>query len=109
MGDRTFVQAHALFYWAKKSLHTAKVKMKERFYAQGVNTIQYREGDLVWLSVTNLRIRHPNTKYLQIHPTVSISQVKSYYRKDGVAPPVVIYDNIEWEVTAILNHNIVQN
>ena len=49
-------------------------------------------------------------KYLQIHPTVSISQVQPCYpRKGGVAPPVVIDDNLEWEVTAILNHNLVQN
>ena len=138
MGERTFVQAHAMFQWAKKCLHIAKAKMKERFDARGVNTIQYKEGDLVWFSVTNLRIRHPNRrtkllpkyigplkviervgmsaiklelpKYLQIHPTVSISQVKPYYpRKGGVAPPVIIDDDQEWEVTAILNHNIVQN
>jgi hypothetical protein len=138
MGERTFVQAHAMFQWAKKCLHIAKVKMKERFDARGVNTIQYKEGDLVWFSVTNLRIRHPNRrtkllpkyigplkviervgmtaiklelpKYLQIHPTVSISQVKPYYpRKGGVAPPVLIDEQLEWEVTAILNHNIVQN
>ena len=32
-----------------------------------------------------------------------------YPRKDGVAPPVVIDDNLEWEVTASLNHNLVQN
>ena len=41
MGERTFVQAHAMFQWAKERVHIANIQMKERYDAQGVNTIQY--------------------------------------------------------------------
>ena len=62
MGERTFMQAHAIFQWAKERVHIANIQMKERYDAQGVNTIQYKKGDLVGFSVTNLRIRHPNRR-----------------------------------------------
>ena len=62
MGERTFVQAHAMFQWSKKCVHIAKIKMKKRYDAQGVTTIQYKKGDLVGFSVTNLRIRHPDRR-----------------------------------------------
>jgi hypothetical protein len=135
MGERTFVQAHAMFQWAKKCLHLSKMRMKERFDAQGVNTTRYKANDMVWFSVTNLRLRHPSRrtkllpkfigplkvietvglsavklelpKYLQIHPTVSISQLKPYHPRVGAGIPVIIDDQQEWEVTDIVNHNII--
>ena len=36
MGKRTFVQARAMFQWAKERAHIAKIQMKERDDAQGL-------------------------------------------------------------------------
>ena len=135
MGERTFIQAHAMFQWAKKCLHLSKMRMKERFDAKGVHSQRYKVNDMVWFSVINLRIRHPSKrtkllpkfigplkvietvglsavklelpKYLNIHPTISISQLKPYHPRKGTVTPVIIDGQQEWDVTDIVNHNII--
>jgi hypothetical protein len=111
--------------------------MKNHFDARGVSLQTYKVGDLVWFSVKNLSLRHPSRRHklmpkymgplkiievvgrsavkldlpksIGIHPTVSISQIKPYIpRPGGLAPSIVIDDEIEWEVDGVLDHNIIR-
>ena len=133
-GARTAIQAHAVFQWARKCLELSKQHMQQR-HGKGKEThMEYKIGDLVWFSVSNLELKHPARrhkllpkyigplkvidiagynavkldmpKYLAIHPIVSTTQVKMYHSRDGIVPPVVINDSEEWEVDNIVNHNI---
>jgi hypothetical protein len=136
-GERTVVEAHERFAWARRCVHLAKERMKEKHDARQIAHHLYEVGQLVWLNVRNLSIRHPSMrqkllpKYLgplkvlevigrsavkldlpasmQIHPTVSVSLVKPFMIRAGVdLPPVVINGELEWEVDAVVDHNIVQ-
>ena len=137
LGVRTHIQAHAMFQWARQCLELSKLKMKEHFDARGVSLQTYKVGDLVWFSVRNLSLRHPSRRHklmpknmgplkiievvgrsavkldlpksVGIHPTVSISQIKPYIpRPGGLAPSVVIDNEVEWEVDGVLDHNIIR-
>jgi hypothetical protein len=137
LGARTHIQAHAMFQWAKQCLEVSKQRMKERYDARGVSLQTYKVGDLVWFSVKNLSLRHPSRRHklsprymgplkiievvgrsavrldlpksVGIHPTISISQIKPFVPRLGSKPPpVVIEGELEWEVEAITDHNIVK-
>mgnify|MGYP005609711585 CR=1 FL=1 len=44
-----------------------------------------------------------------IHPTVSISQIKPFVPRTGVQPPPVsIEGELEWEVDAVTDHNLIK-
>jgi hypothetical protein len=118
-------------------LEVSKQRMKERYDARGVSLKTYKVGDLVWFSVRNISLRHPSRrhklmpKYLgplkiievvgrsavkldlpqsvKIHPTVSISQIKPFIPRAGSQPPPVsIEGELEWEVEAITDHNLIK-
>ena len=136
--ERTFVQAHAMFQWARQCLEISKQKMKERYMSKGTSSPLYEIGEMVWLSVKNLSLKHPSRRHkllpryvgplkiiglvsttavtldlptaLKIHPTVSVSQIKPYYPRTGVQlPPVTIDDNLEWELEDISDHRVVRS
>ena len=136
-GERTFLQAQEEFARARQSVHWAKCKMKEAHDKRGVVRHHYQTGDLVWLSTKHISLRHPSLRHkfspkfvgpikvleastngstvllelpsnLQIHPRVSVTLVKSYIARNNVeVQPVWIDGAQEWEVEAIINHNIV--
>jgi hypothetical protein len=137
-GERTFVQAHAMFQWARQCLEISKQKMKERYMSKGTSSPLYEMGELVWLSVKNLSLKHPSRRHkllpryvgplkiiglvgttavtldlptsLQIHPTVSVSQIKPYHPRNGIQlPPVTIGDDLEWELEDISDHRVVRS
>jgi hypothetical protein len=112
--------------------------MKERHDAKVTNQHLYQVGQLVWLNVRSISIRHPSLrqkllpKYLgplkvleligrsavkldlpesiKVHPTISVSLIKPFMARAGIAiPPVVIKGELEWEVDAIINHNVVKS
>ena len=136
-GARTHIQAHAMFQWARKCLEISKQRMKDRYDAKGVSLRTYKIGDLVWFSVRNIGLRHPSRRHklspryigplkiieivgrsavkldlpqsVGIHPTVSISQVKPFIPRIGTPPPPVsIGGELEWEVEAITDHNLIK-
>ena len=108
--------------------------MQQRHEKGKETHMEYKIGDLVWFSVSNLELKHPARrhkllpkyigplkvidiagynavkldmpKYLAIHPIVSTTQVKMYHSRDGIVPPVIINNSEEWEVDNIVNHNI---
>ena len=137
-GARTAVQAHEEFDWARRCVHLAKCRMKEYHDARGVVTHLYEVGQLVWLNVKNLSLRHLNRRHklmpkyvgpmkvlqligrnavvldlpasLKVHPTVSVSLIKPYKARLGVAaPPVIVGGEEEWELEAVTSHNIVKS
>jgi RNase H-like domain found in reverse transcriptase/Reverse transcriptase (RNA-dependent DNA polymerase)/Integrase zinc binding domain/gag-polyprotein putative aspartyl protease len=136
-GERTFLQAQEQFLRARQSVHWAKCKMKEVHDRKGVVNNHYSTGQLVWLSTKHISLRHPSLRHkfspkfigpvkvlecsqngstvlldlptnLQIHPRVSVALVKPFKVRDSVSvQPVWIDGAQEWEVEAIINHNIV--
>jgi hypothetical protein len=137
-GSRTVLKAHEQFAWARRCIHLAKSRMKERFDAQGAKLHLYEVGQLVWFNIKNIGIRHPSgrqkllPKYLgpvkvlstigrsavrldlpeslKIHPTVSVSLVKPFIRRIGAdVPPLNIDGACEWEVEAITDHNLLKS
>ena len=137
-GERTYVQAHAMFQWARQCLEVSKQRMKERFTIKGTSQPLYELGEMVWLSVKNLSLKHPSRRHkllpryvgplkiiglvgttavtldlptaLKIHPTVSVSQIKPYYPRTGIQlPPVTIDDNLEWELEDITDPRFVRS
>ena len=138
-GERTFLQAQEEFSRARQSVHWAKCKMKEAHDRRGVVNHHYQTGDMVWLSTKHISLRHPSLRHkfspkfvgpvkvlkanangsavqldlpasLQIHPTVSVTLVKPYKaRDDEEVQPVWIDGEEEWEVEAVVNHNIVSS
>jgi predicted aspartyl protease len=122
---RTALQAHEQFQWARRCVHLAKSRMKERYDANHpLNLALYEQGQLVWFRMINIGLRHPSLrhklvpKYVGplkilecvgrnavrlempsalklIHPTVNISLVKPYFGRDNVSVPPV---NIEGEL-----------
>ena len=49
-------------------------------------------------------------KSVGIHPTVSFSQVKPFVPRTGAPlPPVTIEGELEWEVDAIIDHNLIKS
>jgi hypothetical protein len=136
-GERTFLQAQEEFARARQSVHWAKCKMKEAHDKQGIVNHHYQPGQWVWLSTKHISLRHPSLRHkfspkfigpvkvlefspnsstvlldlpsnLQIHPRVSVILVKPYKARDeNEVDPVFIDGLPEWEVEAIINHNIV--
>jgi RNase H-like domain found in reverse transcriptase/Integrase zinc binding domain len=136
-GERTFLQSQEEFSRARQSVHWAKCKMKEAHDKQGIVNHHYSTGELVWLSTKHISLRHPSLRHkfspkfvgpvkvlecssngstvllelpsnLKIHPRVSVTLVKPYKaRNDSEIQPVWIDGAQEWEVEAIINHNIV--
>ena len=136
-GERTFLQAQEEFARARQSVHWAKCKMKEAHDKQGVVNYHHQIGDFVWLSTKHISLRHPSLRHkfspkfvgpikvlevsanrstvllelpsnLQIHPRVSVTLVKPYKARNNLEiQPVWIDGALEWEVEAIINHNMV--
>ena len=135
-GFRTWAQACAQYQWARRCLHLAKSRMKVLYDAQGVRQTQFAVGDWVWLNAKYISLRHPSRShklvpryagpikiielvglnaarldlpaYLQIHPVVSISLLKPYTgRVETIPPPVLIEDREEWELEAVIGHNLI--
>ena len=47
---------------------------------------------------------------LKVHPTISVSLIKPFIARAGIAvPPVVINGELEWEIEAIVNHHVVKS
>ena len=136
-GERTYLQAREEFSRARQSVHWAKCKMKEAHDRKGVVNHHYKTGDLVWLSIKHISLRHPSLRHkfsprfigpvkvleasangstvkldlpsnLQMHPRVSVVLVKPYKARSNVVVQPVWIDGVEeWEVEAIINHNVV--
>ena len=125
-GTQTALQAQERFSWARRCVHLAKSKMKESHDKRGTSLHLYGDGDLVWLIVRNVALRHPSMRHklvpkflgpmkvlevvgltavkldlpesLGIHPTVSVSLVKPFMVRPGMTlPPVNIDGELEWE------------
>jgi hypothetical protein len=136
-GQRTAVEAHERFSWARRCLHMAQQKMKESHDRRARSDHLYEVGQLVWLNIRNVNVRHPSSRQkllpkflgplkvievigrsavkldmpeaLRIHPTISVSLVKPFMARAGVQiPAVVINGELEWEIETILNHNVVK-
>lgn len=137
-GARTVLQAHEELGWARRCVHAAKEKMKNAHDARGVSLHLYTPGDWVWFNTRNVGLRHPTKRHklqpkylgpvrvlevigrsavklelpeaLKIHPTVSISLVKPFRPRVGVTiPPVEIEGEVEWEVQAVIGHNLLRS
>lgn len=138
-GARTVAQAHEALARAKYCVHLAKCRMKERHDRQGTATHLYAPGQLVWFNVKNIGVRHPSQRrklqpkyvgpvkilevlgqnavrlempaaFKDIHPTVSVSLVKPYWRRaDASHIPVIIDDKPEWEIHDIADHNLLKS
>jgi hypothetical protein len=137
-GQRTALEAHERFSWARKCVHMAKDKMKESHDRKIVEQHLYEVGQLVWLNIRNISIRHPSLRQkllpkflgplkilevigrnavkldlptaLRVHPTISVSLIKPFMARAGIAvPPVVINGELEWELEAIINHHVVKS
>jgi hypothetical protein len=137
-GQRTALEAHERFSWARKCVHMAKDKMKERHDRNVVDGHLYEVGQLVWLNIRNISIRHPSLRQkllpkflgplkileiigrsavkldlptaLRVHPTISVSLIKPFMARAGIAvPPIVINGELEWELEAIINHNVIKS
>ena len=136
-GERTLLQAQEEFSRARQSVHWAKCKMKEAHDRKGVVNQHYTTGQLVWLNTKHISLRHPSLRHkfspkyvgpvkvlelsqngstvllempsnLQIHPRVSVTLVKPYVARDNTeVQPVWIDGAQEWEVEAVISHNIV--
>ena len=138
LGERTHIQAHVMFHWARRCLEISKQRMKNHYDARGVSLQTYKVGDLVWFSVRNLGLRHPSRRHklmpkfmgplkvievvgrsavrldipssMGIHPTVSYSQIKPFVPRPGDPPPPVTIENeLEWEVDGIIDHNLIKS
>lgn len=134
-GCRTVVEAQESFAWARQCVHRAKEVMKERHDARSTRNHLYSVGQLVWFNQRHIRLRHPTRRLklqprfvgpvrvvevvgrsavrldlparLDIHPTVSVTLVKPFVARQGVAlPPVIIDGELEWEVEAVVDHNL---
>ena len=136
---RTASEAHSDFQWARRCVHLAKSRMKESHDERhNLKVTLHDAGQLVWLNVKNLALRHPSLRHkmvpkyigplkilevvgrsavrldmpetLKIHPTVSVSLIKPYFPRDNVpVPPVLIEGELEWEIHGISNHNILRS
>jgi hypothetical protein len=136
-GQRTALEAHERFGWARRCVHMAKDRMKERYDKGTLADHLYQVGQLVWLDVKNVSIRHPSLRQkllpkflgpieileiigrsavkldlpesLKVHPTISVSLIKPFRARTGAAiPPVVINGELEWELEAIVDHHVVK-
>jgi hypothetical protein len=133
-GERTAVQAHLDFQFARRCVDLAKCRMKQTHDSKGFHYHSYNTGDKVWLSYKHISLRHPSRRHkfvprfygpvrvlrpvgknsvelelpkaLQIHPTVPISLVKPFKERAGVNAPVVINGSLEFEVESIITHEI---
>ena len=134
-GTRTAVQAKVNFAAARQCVDYAKTKMKLYHDGKGTNVTRYEVGDLVWMHIRNLSLRHPSHRgkllpryigplkvisvpnknavkidlpsNLQIHNVVSASLLKPYIPRDNsTQEPQLVGNELEWEVEAITNHNL---
>jgi hypothetical protein len=137
--NRTYVEAHAEFQRARRCVHAAKSKMKDRHDSKGILPHLYSVGDFVWFNIRNIGLRHDSRRHKllpkywgpykilelvgtnavrldmpthlsQIHPVVSIQLVKPYYARDNQSlPPMIINDEPEYEVESIVNFNLLRS
>jgi hypothetical protein len=137
-GARTFVQAHELFQRARRCVHHAKSRMKDRHDGKRVSELLYSIGDLVWFNIRNLGLRHDSRrqkllpKYWgpfkvidvvqrnavrldmpanlrHIHPVVSVSLIKPYVQRKNEPAPTRISGEEEHELEAITDHHVVRS
>jgi RNase H-like domain found in reverse transcriptase/Reverse transcriptase (RNA-dependent DNA polymerase)/Integrase zinc binding domain/gag-polyprotein putative aspartyl protease len=136
-GQHTALEAHERFSWARRCIYMAKDRMKANHDKKVVSDHLYEVGQYVWLNIRNISIRHPSLRQkllpkfigplkiievigrsavkldmpaaIKVHPTISVSLVKPFMARAGTQiPPVVINGELEWEIEAILNHNVVK-
>jgi len=113
----------------------SKDRMKLAFDSKRRNPHLYEPGAQVWFSLKKVSLRHPSFRHklvpryigpvniletvgrsavklelpagLKIHPTVSVSMVKPYYKRPGSEiPPVTLNGLEEWEVEKISDHHV---
>ena len=137
-GQRTALESRERFSWARRCIHMAKDKMKVSHDRQVKATHMYQIGQMVWLNVRNISVRHPSLRQkllpkflgpvrilellgrsavkldlpecLKVHPTISVSLIKPYMARAGIEiPPIEIKGELEWELEAISNHNVVRS
>ena len=134
-GHRTIVQAQVDLQFARRCIELAQCRMKQTHDKKGVRYHLYQTGDRVWLSYKHISLRHPSKRHklvprfygpvsvlemvgqnavrldlprnLKVHSTVPVALVKPYKERVGVSSsPVTIDGNLEFEVEAILNHQL---
>ena len=62
-GARTYTQAHEEYQRARRCVHAAKSRMKERHDKKGVSNHLYAVGDLVWFNIKNIGLRHDSRRH----------------------------------------------
>ena len=137
-GTRNAVQAADEYLWARKCVQLAKDKMKAVHDRNVTNLHLYEAGSLVWYDLRDIRLRHPSRRNkllprymgpltvletvgrsavklqmpesLRVHSTVSVSMVKPFKaRRPNHLPPINIAGVEEFEVEAVLDHNVVSS
>jgi hypothetical protein len=138
-GNRAYVEAHAEYQRARRCVHAAKSKMRDRHDKKGISLHLYSVGDPVWFNIRNVGLRHdsrrhkllpkfwgpfkilelvgPNAVRLdvpahlsQIHPVVSVQLIKPYHsRNEQILPPIIINSELEFEVDAIVDYNLLKS
>jgi hypothetical protein len=134
--NRAYVDAHAEFQRARRCVHAAKSKMKDRHDSKGILPHLYYVGDFVWFNIRNIGLRHDSRRhkllpkywgpykilelvgsnavrldvpahFSQIHPVVSIQLVKPYYARDNQSlPHTIMNDEPEYVVESIVYFNL---
>ena len=61
-GQRTALESRERFSWARRCIHMAKDKMKVSHDRQVKATHMYQIGQMVWLNVRNISVRHPSLR-----------------------------------------------
>jgi hypothetical protein len=134
-GTRTALEAASEFQFARRCVQLAKDRMKHNHDKKGVTSHLYKIGDLVWLSMKTISLRHPSQRgkmvprfigpvkvlkmvgpsavslelppNCQVHSTVSVTNIKPYFfRQNQEVPPVIIDGIEEFELEAINGHFI---
>jgi hypothetical protein len=136
LSQRTYVSAMEEYQRARRCVHAAKSRMKDRHDGKGVSANLYAAGDLVWFNVKNIGLRHVSRRHKllpkywgpvkildvvgrntvrlelpsqlsRVHPVVSTQLIKPYKQRTGEPlPPVVINSELEFEVDDIIDFSI---
>jgi len=118
-GERTIMQAHEEFHRARRCVHAAKSRMKDRHDGKGICLHLYEVGHLVWFNIKNIGLRHDSRRHKllpkfwgpfkiielvgrnavrldmpshleRVHPVVSVSLIKPYRGRAGEQAPTPI-------------------
>ena len=132
-GTRTALEAASEFQFARRYVQLAKNRMKLTHNKKGITDHLYEIEDLVWLSMKAISLRHPSQRgkmvrrfmgpvkilkmmgpstvslllpaILNVHSTVSVVLIKSFFKRHNQNPPPVVINGIEeFELKAVSNH-----